>query len=224
MRKITIKDIVAFRRKSDKSKLTFAEALKNRKEVIESESGGDYWITSLSAISRAYKSNDLQFITQKRSELENKYNSTDFDRTKNMYQRNIDILDAFEDYDFKKIKPPKLKKFLSKPKIDSILKIKGFPVQCNPHHVFEFGADDNLEIGAIWFIAQLRGFKNDELAMFTDILYRYLKKRFPKAQISARYCIAVDLLGDSNSNYSQLEKKEIPSMLNSTLDEIRTHI
>jgi|WetSurMetagenome_2_1015567.scaffolds.fasta_scaffold769838_1 hypothetical protein len=58
MRKLSIKDIIAFRGMSDVRKKTFALKLKTHKEKIDSEGGGDYWISCLSAISNGFKFND----------------------------------------------------------------------------------------------------------------------------------------------------------------------
>ena len=100
--------------------------------------------------------------------------------------------------------------------------IKGLEVQAVPHHVFAFQKDDVEEIGAILFIAKLNGFKKDELGMFSDVLYRYLKTHYSKEyQLNPNYCIAVDVCNNLEVNYSQLEKGEIPMILNSTLDEIK---
>ena len=58
--------------------------------------------------------------------------------------------------------------------------------------------------------------------MFADILYRYLKTHFSEDyKLNAKYCIAVDVFSNFEVNYSQLEKGEIPIILNSTLDEIK---
>ena len=222
MKKLSAKSIIEFRGKSDRGKKNFATALKINKVKVGIEGGGDYWVSCLSAITNSYKSNDLQSIIDKRVELEEKYRETEYKRTKTMYKRNIDILYNYEDLDLKKWKPSKKIKFLKKHKDDSILNIQGLQVQATPHHVFTFQKNDVEEIGAIWFIAKLDGFRKDELGMFADILYRYLKTHFSKGyNINPKYCIAVDLFNNFEANYSQLENGEIPPILNSTLDEIK---
>src|SRR5688572_27139004 len=47
--KISLSNIVEFRRRSDKSRSTYINSLK-RTKIDPSESGGDYWIISSSAI------------------------------------------------------------------------------------------------------------------------------------------------------------------------------
>lgn len=222
MQKLSIKKIVEFRGKSDRSKKHFANTLKLDKPKPESEGGGDYWVSCLSAISNSYKSNDIEPILNKRIELEEKYGETEFNKTKTMYKRNIDILYNYEDLDLNKWQPLKKWEFIKKYKDHSVLTIKGLQIQVTPNHVFTFKENDINEIGAIWFVAKLNGFSQSELGIFADILYQYLKVNFSKNySINAKYCIAVDVFNNFEVSFSQLENGEIPFLLNSTLDEIR---
>ncbi len=222
MEKLSIKNIVEFRHKSDKSKKSFVMRLKLDKLKSDSEGGGDYWISCWSAISKSFRLNNLESIIERRDELIERNEETESKRIKIMYKRNIDILYNYEDFDLKKWRPSKDMKFLRKEKADSILTIKGLLVQVTPHHVFTIQKNGVEEIGAIWFIAKLNGFKKDELGMFADILYRYLKINFSKDYIlNPKYCIAVDVFNNFEVNYSQLEKEALPKILNTTLDEIK---
>lgn len=222
MKKLSIKNIIEFRSKSDRSKRNFAIDMKLDKEKVNTDGGGDYWVSCLSAISNSYKSNDLQSIIDKREELEAKSEETEYNRTKTMYKRNIDILNNYDDFDFKNWRPSEKLKFLKKHKDDSILTIKGLQVQVTPNHVFTFQKEGIEEIGAIWFIAKLDGFRKDELGMFTDILYKYLNTHFSKDYtLNPKYCIAVDVFNNLDVEYSQIEKGEVPKILNVTLDEIK---
>lgn len=222
MKKLSIKKIIEFRGKSERTKKKIATDIKIDKEQVKTDGGGDYWVSCLSAISNSFKASDLQFIIDKKDELEEKHGETEYKKTKTMYKRNIEILYNFEDSDFKKWKPSKKVKFLKKHKEDTVLTIKGLQVQATPHHVFTFKINDVEEIGAIWFIAKLNGFRKDELGMFSDILFRYLKNNFSKKyNLNTNYCIAVDVFNNFDVKYSQLEKGEVPKILNSTLDEIK---
>ena len=62
MKELSIKDIIDFRGKSDRSKKTFATNLKLETEKNETEGGGDYWVSCLSTISNSYKDNDSSLI------------------------------------------------------------------------------------------------------------------------------------------------------------------
>ena len=221
MKKLSIKNIVDFRGRSSRSKQNFAINLKNDKEKASTKSGGDYWVSCISAISRSYRLNDLQLIVDKRYELEEKYKETEYRQTKTMYKRNINILCRFENFNLDKWRPSEELIFLKKHKENSILNIKGLQIQVSPNYVFTFQKGSTKEIGAIWFIAKLDGFRVDELGMFTDVLYRYLKTHFSKDyNLNPKYCIAVDVFKGSDISYLQLEENEVPRILNSTLDEI----
>jgi hypothetical protein len=222
MKKISIKDIIDFRRKSDRAKKNFADAIKLDKATEETDGGGDYWISSLSAISNGFRVNNLKHINEKIDELEEKAESAEQKRSKTMYQRNIDILLNYEDFNFKEWRPSKNLVFIKKNKADSILTIKGLPIKVTPHHVFTFGKEEKQAIGAIWFIAKLNGYSKDDLGMFTDILYRYLGNSYSEGyDINPQYCIAVDVVENFAVNYAQIEKGDVSSTLNMTIDEIK---
>jgi len=180
MEKLTLKKIVEFRGKSSKSKKTFVNNLKKKATSEKTGSGPDYWVRSLSSISNSFKLNDINPVIEKRDELIDLVQATDYKRTKDQYQRNLDILYNYEDFDLKKWRPDGELEFVKKPKKNSILTIRGLEVQTTPQHVFTFKKNGNEQIGVIWFIAKLDGFKKDELGMFADILYRYLKNNYLK--------------------------------------------
>lgn len=222
MKKLTIKSIVEFRRKSDKSKKRFAEDLKIDKEKDDAEGGGDYWIMCLSAISNAYKADNLDLIKEKIEELQGKIEETDNDQTKDMYQRNMNILYDYEDVDFNPWRFSKDQVFIKKLKIHSPIKINGLFVDVTPHSVFSFNKIDTNEIGAIWFIAKKGGFSKEDLGMFSDILYRYLDRHYSSEYVvNPKYCIAVDLYSRSDVNYHQIQSGEISEALLATINEIK---
>lgn len=222
MKKLSIKDLIEFRNKSDRAKKNFAASLKFEKEKVEKSEGGNYWITSLSAISNSYRYNVLQHIKDKIDDLEEKVEETENERTKIMHQRNIDILYNFEDFDFKAWRPSKNLKVIKKNKADSILKLNGIQIQATPHHIFTFGKDEVKEIGGIWFIAKLSGYRKDELGMFVDIMHRYLNSNFSdEYTVNPKYCIAVDVVENFAVNYAQLQSGEIPEVLNVTINELK---
>ncbi len=221
MKKLSIKEIIDFTGKSDRSKKTFALNLENDKEKKNSDSGGDYWISCLSAISNGFKLNDNSIIVDKIHELEEKYESTDHKKTKVMYERNISILYKFEDFDFSKWIPKVDFRTIKKHKSDFLLNIKGLHVQAIPQHVFTY-QNGNKEIGAIWFVAKLDGYDIIKVAMFTDILYRYLNINFSKDyKISIDFCMAVDVVNQIEVSYAQILKDKIPLKLDSTIEEIK---
>jgi len=220
--KLTIKNIIEFRTKRDINKGRFVEALKKPKPKDSEESGGNYWASCLSAIGNSYQTNDHQFIANKIDELEAKHNETEYKKTKTMYRRNINILSNYKNVDFKKMQPSEDFEIIRKSIYKPILTIKGLPVQSLPSYVFTFQTNNVKEIGAIWFVAKLNGYKKEELGMFCDMLYRYLKTHFSnRFTLSSKYCMAVDIFKGADITYSQLEKGQVPFILDSTLEEIK---
>lgn len=224
MQKLSIKNIIDFRsKKSDSSKRNFINKIKvGKQKSEESDGGGDYWIISLSSISNAFKNNNLQCIKDKILEIEEKISKNEKKNTKVMYRRNADILYSYEDINLKQWQPSNIKTILPKHKAESILKIQDLPVQALPHHVFLFEKKGVKEVGAIWFVAKLDGYTKDELGMFADILFRYLKANFSNDYIvSSEYCLAVDVIGQNHVSYSQIEQSKVRAILDLTIGEIK---
>jgi len=221
MEKITIKNLIDFRRKNERTRITFVHNLKKEKKSDDS-SGGDYWISCLSAITNAFKYENTDLLEAKIELLRDKIKYSQIKRIKDQFQRNIDILSNFQDFDFQHLKPNSDLTFLKQPKIKSIIDIKGFPVESKPSLIFSFSENNSEEVGGIWFVAKLNGFKKTELGMFVDILYRYLEKRYSKDfYVNPNYCIAVDLFNGQDVNYSEIQNGDIPILIDSTIDEIK---
>lgn len=222
MEKITITNLIDFRRKnSDRSKQTYANNLKFSKAKSKDQSGGDYWMSALTAISNKFKENDLSIIPNKIDELIDKIENNKGKNTKDMFQRNVNVLQNFEDFDFTYLKPDAKLTFLKKPKSISIINIENLPIFAKPHHVFTYTINEVKYIGAMWFIAKLNGFKYEEISVVTEILYRYLDINFAdKYKVSEDYCTTVDVTDLSMVNYTQISK--IKSTLIETLDELKS--
>jgi len=221
MKKLTIKKIIEFRGKTDKAKKKFATDLKANKAEPKPKSGGDYWQIAVSAIAKAYKQKDLQIITDKIKEFEEKMPGVKHPATRIQYKANIELLNKYENFDFKKWTPNQ--KIRTEKNHKTVLTTRDLLVESAPQHVYSFGKkDDQNEIGGIWFIAKKDGYKIEEMGMFADILSRYLKSQYGKDYtLNPRYCIAVDLVGNYNVNYSQLQSGEVSPLLNKTIDEIK---
>jgi hypothetical protein len=225
MEKLTVKDLIKFRGKNNRTKITFANNLKKEKiKSDESSSGGDYWISSLSAIRNTFKFGNVHLLDEKIDLLRDKIKVSEIKKTKNQFQRNIDIISNFKEYDFQHLKPNVDLTFLTKPKYQAILDIKGLPVEAKPCHIFTFSSNNSEEIGGIWFVAQIEGFPKSELGMFTDILYRYLHKHHSKDfYVNPDYCIAVDLYNGQEVNYTEIQNGKIPTLIDSTLDDLKNY-
>ncbi|MCD8418856.1 hypothetical protein J2Q11_14080 [Tenacibaculum finnmarkense genomovar finnmarkense] len=221
MEKITIKNLIDFRRKNERTRITFVNNLKKEK-VPQESSGGDYWISCLSAIANAYKYENKDLLEEKIELLREKVNFAKDKRIKDQFQRNIDVLLNFQDFDLQYIRPSSELTFLKQPKLKSIIDIGGLNIQSKPSHIFSFSENNSEEIGGVWFVAKLNGFKKAELGMFADIIYRYLKKHYSEDfYVNSKYCIAIDLFNGQEVNYSEIENNEIPTLIDSTIEEIK---
>ena len=219
MKKISVGNIVKFRTKSAASQLTFIRNLGKPKE--QSSEGGDYWTTSISAISNVFKSDNKNLIYEKVDELNAKFQKASAKISKDMFKRNIDILHKAGDFDFSVLKPDLTLTFLSRKNVQSIIDIKGVPVQVRPQHVFSYVEGDKKRIGAVWFVSKLGGFASGELGIFTDAIYCYLSANYSdKFQLDMKYCIAMDVASLDLVRYSQLHNKEVVSLLDATLESI----
>lgn len=222
MKKITIKNLIEFRYKNERTRITYVNNLKKEKEKSKNSSGGDYWISGLSAIRNTFKYNNKELLDEKISELIDKIRVTENKRVKDQFQRNIDILNNFKDFDFKHLKPISDLTFLKQPKIKSLLDIKGFKIEAKPCLIYTFSENNSEEIGGVWFVAKLNGFEKNELGMFVDMLYRYLDKHYSKDfYINPNYCVAVDLFNGREVHYSEIESGKVPILIDSIIDEIK---
>ena len=221
MEKLTVKNLIEFRGKNDRTRITFVNNLKAEKQKSD-DGGGYYWISCLWAIRNTFTSGDLNRLDEKIDLLNEKIKISSIKRIKDQFQRNIDIINNFKDYNFEHLKPTSDLTFLKQPTYQTILTIKNFPVEAKPCHVFSFSQNNSAEIGGVWFVAQLKGFKKAELGMFSDILYRYLDKHYSKDfYVNPDYCIAVDLYNGQETNYTEIKNGNIPVLIDSTLDDFK---
>ena len=219
MKKISIKNLVEFSRKSEKSQKTFIRLLNTSKP---STGGGDYWITSISALSNAFKENNNALIKEKIKSLFKSKKDTPHKISKTMFQRNIEILDNYEDFDFSKWLPNAEFKIHSKPRLMNTFNVVGLPVQVLPSHVFSYDEEGVSTIGAIWFVAKLDGFTTKELGMFTESLHLYLKTNYSTDYtINTDLCLAVDVVNNEELSYGKMKRSKIPFLLESTLEELK---
>jgi len=221
MKKLTISKLLEFRGKSANGKKRFVERVKSPVVEAPSEGGGHYWITSLSAISNSYKKGDSDLVDEKIDELAEKTSASKHTLVKNMYVRNIDILKKFKTLSIKRIRPAGKIGFLKKSSAISLLTIKGLQIQASPNHVFTFFKSGKENIGAVWFVSKLNGYRPEEVGMFTELLYRFLKNGYAKKyDINADYCLVLDVVKGNWVSYSQLESGSVTQLLIPTLEEI----
>lgn len=220
--KLPVKKLIEFRRFSESRQRTFANSLKISKEITSSD-GGNYWVRSISAISNAFKENNNVLVQDKLDEVSNLYNLSQRPQTKTMYQRNIDILSMYKEFDFTEWRPSTNLNFLKKPK--AILEMNGLPIQIRPNHLFSFGAKGNLSVGGIWFTTWLDGFKIDDLGIYCEALHRYLSSYFSEDHIiNPAACMVVDVSTKQVIGYDKVLNGEIPSLLDSTILSVKNRL
>ena len=224
MEKVTVKDLVDFKRKSDRAKKTFAQRIKTREAKPKGDGGGgNWWSTSLSAIGNTFKTGDKDEISKKIENLNDRYNSTDVKLTKMQYAQNIEILQSMLDYDFELIRPKEGFTQVKSIYEQKMIEISGFPIQAWPTSVFSFEKDSEKYIGAVWFITNKEPFKNSELGMFAEILYRYLSKWYSsKFTIDPSFCIALEPKRGTHVTCKMIEDGDVVSILDKTISEIKS--
>lgn len=222
LEKLPVKKLFEFRRLSKTRKVTFTNNLKVGKKPTSGD-GGNYWVRSVSTISKAFKENDSSIITDKIDEVTNLYNLNQRTQTKTMYKRNIDILAKYKSFDFTKWRPTVDLKFLSKPR--SILEMNGLPIQVLPNHIFSYGLRNNKSIGGIWFIIWQDGFKPSDLGIYSETLFRYLSSYFSKEYIvNPAACIIVDLTSMQSISYKDIINGNITSILDDTMKSVKEYL
>lgn len=221
MEKLTITNLVDFNRKSAKSRQTLVNNLKAPKIKDADDSGGNYWMSALSCLGRAFLENPEEVLSAKIDQLIGEIETKEHKRTKNRWQRNINILQDFEVFDFNQLRPPSKLTYLKKPKDKCIVPIKGLSLFVNPHHVFTFQENEVKKVGAVWFLAKSGGFRREELVMVVDLLYRYLSiNHSTQHEISSDYCLVVDASTLTLLPYSQIGSHQIKSPLLPLVDEM----
>ncbi|MET3731629.1 hypothetical protein [Moheibacter stercoris] len=227
MQKIKVKELVEFHRKlTEKSKKNFALKLKTRipkekKKTEEDSGGGDYWTTSTSCIYQVFKQDNKNLLDYKINDLTNRLLATDQKKTKSMYQKNIDILIAFKDFNHKDVLPNSNVNTEKIPRGKKILTIRGFPIEVTPQYVYSFQHKDKLYAGAVWLLPQKNGYKKSELSMFCEMLYRSLKENFSdNFQISTDNCVVIDTYNVQTLSYSEFLSDNYSQLIESTLEEI----
>ncbi|MFD1095608.1 hypothetical protein [Salegentibacter chungangensis] len=223
MEKIPTAKIIEFRRKkTDSSKLTLVNNLKKPREKKENSDGGNYWTTSISSISQYYKEDGQDIILDKIDDLLGRHDLANAKISKIMYQRNIEILHNFEDFDFDSFRPSSKITYISKPVDKSVINISGVPIQVRPQHVYTYEENNIKKIGAIWFIAKKDGFETAEIGIFTEALFEYLEINHSKEyEIDPNYCIALDVTNLIDVRQDQIFEGSVPSLLNSSVEAIK---
>ncbi len=221
MKKISVKNIIEFRKKSEKSKKSFLKSL-DKVKPITTETGGNYWVRSVSAMSKSFKTNDNIHIKEKIEIISNLYEISKSLKTKVMFQRNLNILLNYENFDFSTWYPNNAFKILDKNSRNSIIEINSIPVQVLPNQIFSFKSNETDCVGAVWFIAKLQRYNEAELGIFSESLFNLLKVNFSKNyEVMPEYCLIIDVLNVKEVTYKMILDNKISALLQSTLKAIK---
>lgn len=186
MKDIRVKDLVTFKRLTERRKNTFLINLQKEKTVKENDesSGGDYWVRSISALNNAFRENDNRFISDKITDIINDYSPKLNKGTRDKYDRNLQILYNYEDFEFRSITPTEEIKILSKARKSGIIEIAALSLKVEIHHLYTFTVDDKEYLGALLFAAQKDGYQQSELGVFAEAIFNFLT-----ANYSSKYII-----------------------------------
>ena len=125
MEKISVSKLVEYTRKSHSSKITIINNLKKTSEKADTEGGGNYWVHSTGTIAKVYTTGMNKLLIDKIEVLIQKFNASALAKSKIMFQKNVNILQGFEEFDFSEFKPDSPLNFLTRPKGKSILELLG---------------------------------------------------------------------------------------------------
>ncbi len=215
MQKLNAKKLIDFQNMSKVRKTSFAENLK-KPAVSKDGGGGDYWIPATSAIANAWKYDNTTLIDEKIGNLAKLIKETTRPQTRQMYQRNISMLSGFKGFDLVSIKPNAELGIIHVPKTAELLNIKGLLVQVLPSYVFTYKnkTGDEAQVGAVWFVAYQYGYKKDELAVFAELVHRFLSANYGKKfLVNPSYCIVVDVMQATELRYKNVSNPRVDTMI-----------
>lgn len=221
MEKITIANVVDFKNKSAASQITLINKLNRPKNPDEKSEGGHYWISALSAIKSALKLDNHQPIADKIGMLEDILETEQKHINKVRWQRNIDMLHRFEEYDFSRLQPRTSFRILKGLDERVPLIIQGLPIKVTPDVIFAFEENGIKKIGSAMFVGKLKEYRLDDLAMFNDALYRFLKKnKGQEFEVCQECCFVIDIFSLNVVSFSQIADGSLSTYLDDTLEQI----
>jgi len=226
MKNIRIKDLITFKRLTERRKNTFLINLQKEKVVKEKEdsSGGDYWVRSISALNNAFRENDNRFISEKITDIINDYSPKLSKGTKDKYDRNLQILYNYEDFDFRSLTPPEEVEILSKARKSGIIEIAFLSVKVETHHIYTFIVDEKEYLGALLFAAQKDGYQPSELGVFAEAIYNFLETNYSsKYIIHPSYVRVVGVMTSIIVDYQMVLDGELPSIILPIIENVKEH-
>ena len=223
MQKLNATKLIEFKGLSERRKQTFVNNLKKSpKQKDETEGGGgDYWVSTTSALGHAWEENDNQFIEDKILELSAKLKTETKSIVRLRLQQNIAMLSNYLDFDFNKIRGKNVFNIKWVPKNTAPLYIKDLFVLALPNLVFNYKNKGETEAGVIWFAAQKYGYRSDELSVLAELAHRYASNHFRKKfTINPSSCIVLDVKTGTVHRYSDALEQKASSHVVPILNDI----
>ncbi|MFC4163852.1 hypothetical protein ACFOWU_09315 [Epilithonimonas zeae] len=225
MKDIRVKDLVTFKRLTERRKSTFLINLQKEKIVKENDesSGGDYWVRSISALNNAFRENDNRFISDKITDIINDYSPKLNKGTRDKYDRNLQILYNYEDFDFRSITPTEEIKILSKARKSGVIEIAALSLKVEIHHIYTFTVDDKEYLGALLFAAQKDGYQQSELGVFAEAIFNFLTANYSsKYIIHPSFIKVVGVMTRVIVDYQMVLDDLLPSIILPIIENIKT--
>lgn len=87
--------------------------------------------------------------------------------------------------------------------------------------MFSYESDGVKHVGVVWFVANKDGYRNDELSIFVDALYRMLNDNLSEEfKVNTDYCLVVDTMKKNILSFSQIMTNPIKSKLDLIANKI----
>lgn len=221
MKELSIKKIIEYNSYSDRRKSTMLGKLRVDSIFSNSKDARDYWHRSLSSIRKSFKTENYQLLIDRIESLANDHSKSTIKKTKIMYERNIQVLRNFLDFDYSILIPAHKIRFISQNNEVSIININGIHLKIYGDDLFSYKINDVEYVGAVWFVACKDGYKNEELTIFLDALFRMLDSKLSdKYCVDSDYCLVVDAMKMNILSYSQIKDNPIKSKLEQLVNEI----
>lgn len=224
MRDIRVKDLIIFRNLSEKRRGTFYINLQKEKVVKEKDdsTGGDYWVRSISALNNAFRNNDNQFVSEKISDILADYRPSMDKGTRLKYDRNIQILHNYEDFDFRSITLSEDIEIKNKIGKKGVIELHRLNIKVETHNIYTFEDNNHPSMGSVFFAAKIKGYKTVELGIFAEAIYNYLQlNHSDKYNIQPKYIQVIDVMTQEIVDYQMILDGKLPALLTPSIEEMR---
>lgn len=224
MRDIRVKDLIIFRNLSEKRRGTFYVNLQKEKVIKEKDdsTGGDYWVRSISALNNSFRNNDNNFVSEKIFDILSDYRPSMDKGTRLKYDRNIQILHNYEDFDFRSITPSENIEIKNKIGKRGVIELNRLNIKVETHNIYTFEDGDESCMGSVFFAAKIKGYKTVELGIFTEAIYNYLTlNHSDKYSIHPKYITVIDVMTQNIVDYQMILDGKLPALLLPSIEEIR---